>query len=151
MAGMFLGEYRHALDDKGRVILPSQFRVARRRAVMTKQVDGCMAVWPPDEFKEQARRWPNERREDRPTATSPASFFATAGQFELTGRAASPSRHPARLRRPRPQNVVISGQFDRIEIWDVDRWHDAKQAGDGSWWPARPEDETGRTGGTRTD
>ena len=53
---MFLGENRHAVDDKGRVILPSQYRdELQGGAVMTKEVDGCIAVWPLEDFKVRAQ------------------------------------------------------------------------------------------------
>ena len=58
------------------------------------------------------------------------NFFATAERRELDrqGRIAIPPslRAFAGLRR----DVVISGQFDRIEIWDVERWQQREESGD---------------------
>jgi MraZ protein len=48
---MFLGEHQHSLDAKGRVILPARFRdQLEDGAVMAKALDGCLAVYPVDEF-----------------------------------------------------------------------------------------------------
>ena len=52
---MFLGEHQHSLDAKGRVILPARFRdQLEDGAVMAKALDGCLAVYPVEEFQRVA-------------------------------------------------------------------------------------------------
>src|SRR5215210_7265772 len=76
---MFLGEFQHAVDPKGRVILPSRFRDGLGEGgYLAKQLDGCLAIWTPEEFetvaaemREKARRGPTERNAAR-------SFFSGA-------------------------------------------------------------------------
>ena len=52
---MFLGEHQHSLDTKGRVILPARHRdQLEGGAVVTFQVDGCLAVYAPDAFEGMA-------------------------------------------------------------------------------------------------
>src|SRR5438309_72256 len=129
---MFLGENRHAVDDKGRVILPSQYRdELQGGAVLTKEVDGCIAVWPLEDFKARAQEMAQMRRTgEQRTRAGVRNFFATAEHRELDrqGRIAIPQslRAFAGLER----DVVISGQFDRIEIWDVGRWQQREESGD---------------------
>jgi len=129
---VFLGENRHAVDDKGRVILPSQYRdELQGGAVMTKEVDGCIAVWPLEDFEARAQEMAQMRRTgEQRTRAGVRNFFATAERRELDrqGRIAIPPslRAFAGLQR----DVVISGQFDRIEIWDVERWQQREESGD---------------------
>ena len=55
-AVMFVGTYEHALDEKGRLILPSSFRDAfGPGAYLSQQVDGCLALMPVAVFEEHAR------------------------------------------------------------------------------------------------
>ena len=129
---MFLGENRHAVDDKGRVILPASYRSALEGgAVMTKEVDGCIAVWRVEDFEARAEEMADMRRHgEQRTRAAVRNFFATAEHREVDkqGRIAIPQtlRTFAGLDR----DVIISGQFDRIEIWDVERWQQREESGD---------------------
>jgi MraZ protein len=128
---MFLGEYQHSLDVKGRVILPSRFRdQLAAGAFLTSEVDGCLAVWTPEEFEVKAaemkaklRGGPSERNQAR-------VFFAGAveGTPDRQGRVAIPQhlRDFAGLDR----EVVINGLFDHLEIWSAERWPEKKAEGE---------------------
>jgi len=128
---MFLGEHKHALDEKGRVILPAKFREPLTAgAYITKVLDGCLAVWTPEEFQavanelnEKARRGPTERKVAR-------SFFAGAVDVvpDRQGRIAIPQtlREFAGLER----EVVVAGVFSRVEIWDAERWQRVNAEGE---------------------
>ena len=49
---MFMGEYNHTIDGKGRVIVPAKFRDALGDGfVVTKGLDGCLFVYPPDAWQ----------------------------------------------------------------------------------------------------
>src|SRR4051812_21873310 len=127
---MFFGEHQHALDPKGRVILPARFRdQLADGAYLTSEVDGCLAVWTPDDFharavemRERARGGPADRQVAR-------AFFSGAVEAppDKQGRIAVPQhlRDFAGLER----DVVITGQFDRIEIWDATQWAEEKARG----------------------
>ena len=48
---MFMGEYQHTIDDKGRMIMPAKFREALgEKFIATKGLDNCLFVYPPDEW-----------------------------------------------------------------------------------------------------
>ena len=52
---MFLGVFEHSLDAKGRVILPAKVRdQLEGGAVMAKALDGCLSVYPVEEFQRVA-------------------------------------------------------------------------------------------------
>jgi MraZ protein len=97
--------------------------------VLTTQDDGCLAIWTPEEFEVKASEM-NERRKGGPADRSVArAFFADADEFELSGQGRVSI--PATLRdfAGLTQNVVVTGQYDHVEIWDAGRWQDTKQAG----------------------
>ena len=127
---MFLGEHSHALDDKHRVILPVKFREQLAGAFITSEVDGCLALWPPDGFEERAAEM-KQRLRGRPEDRNVARFFFAGAQEaspDKQGRVALPPhlRGFARLTR----DVVINGAWDHVEIWDAAVWRDQREAGE---------------------
>jgi MraZ protein len=127
---MFLGEHSHSLDGKGRIILPARFREQLNVAYVTSETDGCLAIWPPEEFQERAREMKERSRgsaEDRNVARF---FFAGAQESspDKQGRIALPQhlREFAHLER----DVVINGAFDHVEIWDAGSWREKKASGE---------------------
>jgi len=130
VGGRFLGEFQHSLDPKGRVILPARFRqILGERAVLTTQDDGCLAIWSPEEFEVKASEM-NERRKGGTADRSVArAFFADADEFELTGQGRVSIPGTLREFAGLTQNVVVTGQYDHVEIWDAARWQQTKQAG----------------------
>ncbi len=120
---MFLGTHQHSLDSKGRVILPAGFRDdLEEGAYVTTSLDGCLAVWTPEEFTkvaedlmEKARRGERERNVVRAFAAGAARVTP-----DRQGRITIPAnlRDFASLER----DVVVIGAINRIEIWDAERW-----------------------------
>jgi len=117
---MFLGEFQHSLDVKGRVILPVRFREQLEGgAVMARALDGCLAVYPVAEFEQLAKKLGEARERGAKERQAARTFFA--GAVEITpdkqGRVAVPQhlRDYAHLER----EVMVAGSFDHIEIWDA--------------------------------
>jgi MraZ protein len=129
VAGLFLGEYQHALDAKGRIILPARFRdQLGEHAYVTSEQDGCLALWTPEEFEVKAAEIKDRsRRGERDVARV---FFS--GTVEASpdrqGRIAIPPglREFAGLER----DVVVVGLYDHVEIWDAGAWRDTKTTGE---------------------
>ena len=127
---MFLGEYQHSLDVKGRVILPARFREQLADgAVLTSEVDGCLAVWTPAEFQVRAAEMNELRRRGAAGRDVARVFFAGAVDAtpDRQGRVAIPQhlREFAGLER----DVIINGSFDHLEVWSAERWSDKKAEG----------------------
>lgn len=120
---MFFGEFEHAVDLKGRVILPAKFREAfAEGAFVTRVIDGCLAVYTPDEFvilakemRDKARRGPVQRNVTRTFAAGTAEVVP-----DRQGRIALPQnlRSFAEL----TDRVTVTGQINRLEIWDAEKW-----------------------------
>lgn len=123
MITMFMGEYNHTIDAKGRLIIPSKFREALgSEFVITKGLDGCLFVFPMKEweaFEEKLRGLPlidkNARKFSR-------FFLAGASTCELDkqGRILVPDtlREFAQM----DKEVVLTGMLDRIEVWSKEQW-----------------------------
>ncbi len=120
---MFIGQYQHTIDPKGRVILPAKFREELgERFVVTKGLDHCLFVYPNDEWRnleEKLRALPLTNKDARAFIRF---FFAGAAECELDkqGRILLPSnlREYALL----DKDLVIIGVNTRVEIWSKEAW-----------------------------
>lgn len=120
---MFLGEHRHALDAKGRVIFPVRLREALgAQVVLQKGIDPCLYVLPPEEWERQVERV-SSLPTTKPEARRYARFFFSQAQSERIdrqGRLTVPQAFRAYAGLER--DVVIVGAGTRVEIWDAERW-----------------------------
>lgn len=120
---MFMGEYNHTIDAKGRLIIPSKFREALGDAfVVTKGLDGCLFVYDNEEwtaFEEKLKSLPITNKEARQFARF---FLAGAAEVEVDkqGRILVPNilREFAQISK----DVVLIGVASRIEIWSKERF-----------------------------
>lgn len=120
---MFMGEYNHTVDPKGRLIVPSKFREQLgNEFVVTKGLDGCLFVYPNSEWQSIEEKFRNISMTSKDARKFSRFFFAGAASCELDkqGRILLPSvlREYADLQK----DVVLVGVLSRIEIWSKDRW-----------------------------
>ena len=120
---MFMGEYNHTIDAKGRLIIPSKFREALGdEFVVTKGMDGCLFVFDNSEwqaFEAKLRSLPMIDKEARQFTRY---FLAGAASLEVDkqGRILLPAvlREFADITK----DAVLVGVGNRVEIWSKDRW-----------------------------
>jgi len=120
---MFLGEYSHSLDEKGRVVMPSKFRAGLAGGcVLTKGQERCLYVFPTNSWDEEAAQVLKLPRTDRRARNYSRSFFASASDQSLdrSGRCQVPE--PLRQYAGLTKDVTVVGVADRIEIWDTETW-----------------------------
>ena len=121
--GMFMGEYNHTIDAKGRLIVPSKFREALgEEFVVTKGLDGCLFVYDNNEwtaFEEKLKALPLMNKESRKFVRF---FLAGAANVEVDkqGRILIPSK--LRMAAGLEKEVVFVGVLSKIEIWSKERW-----------------------------
>ena len=120
---MFIGEYNHTIDAKGRLIIPAKLRdELGDHFVVTKGLDGCLSIYAMNEWKALEAKihalpltMPSARKFSR-------FILAGAAECELDkmGRILLPQvlRQAAELNK----EVVLVGVGSRIEIWDKDKW-----------------------------
>lgn len=124
---MFIGEYSHNLDDKGRLAIPVKFRaLLKKGAVVTRGLDNCLFLYTKTEWEKLA-----EKLAALPISQANSRAFARlmlAGAMDVEvdkqGRAILPEylRQFAGLKK----NVVVAGLYSRLEIWDEEKWNTYK-------------------------
>lgn len=123
---MFMGEYSHTIDAKGRLIVPSKFReLLGNEFVVTKGLDGCLFVYPNEEWSSIEEKFRNIPLTTKDARKFSRFFFAGAAVCEVDkqGRILLPQvlREFADLQK----DIVLVGVLSRIEIWSRERWQDA--------------------------
>lgn len=122
---MFMGEYSHTIDTKGRLIIPSRFREELGETfVVTKGLDGCLFAFSDEEWKAfeiKLKSLPLTNKNARQFAR----FFvagATPCELDKQGRILLPAtlREFAGLEK----DVVLTGMLNRIEIWSKEKWNE---------------------------
>ena len=116
------GEYKHSIDAKGRLAMPAKLRDALgERFTVTKGLDGCLAVYPEEEWarlEDRIRGLGNGEKARRVKRY----YFANAfdAQLDAQGRVLIPAnlREFAGLEK----DVTVIGQLDHAEIWNSDKW-----------------------------
>lgn len=121
---MFIGEYQHNLDSKGRLAIPAKFRTKLSGGgVITRGLDHSLFLLASKEWESLAQKLIS-----LPLAQSNSRAFVRlmlAGAMEVSldnqGRILIPDylRGYSNLKR----QVIVAGLYNRIEIWDADNWH----------------------------
>ena len=122
---MFMGEYHHNVDTKGRLIVPAKFRDdLGEMFVLTRGLDQCLFGYPLNEWKiieDKLKSLPMTKKDARAFTRF---FFSGATECEIDkqGRIniSSPLLNYAKLEK----ECVILGVSNRIEIWSQDIWND---------------------------
>lgn len=126
---MFIGEFKHTIDDKFRLAIPVKCREdLARGAVVTRGLDSSLFVFTSDEWLKLATKLA-----ELPLGKATSRAFARlmlAGAMDVTldkqGRIILPEylRGYAGLKK----NVVIAGLYNRLEIWDAEAWETFKRS-----------------------
>lgn len=126
---MFIGEYQHNIDVKGRLAIPAKFRQSLSRgAVVTKGLDNCLFLYPKEEWEKLANKLAT-----LPLAKANSRAFARlmlAGAMDVeidsVGRVLIPDylRQYAKMKK----RIIIAGLYSRLEIWDEELWQKYKES-----------------------
>ena len=125
---MFIGEYQHNLDEKGRLAIPAKFRAALKKgAVVTKGLDNCLFLYSKEQFAIIAKKFAS-----LPISQARARAFSRhmlAGamdvDFDVQGRITLPEylRNFSNLKK----GVIVAGLYNHLEIWNESAWSKYKQ------------------------
>ncbi|MCA9926932.1 MAG: division/cell wall cluster transcriptional repressor MraZ [Anaerolineales bacterium] len=138
---MFLGEYTHTIDDKGRLTIPAKYRGALAAGlVVTRGFDQNLMLFPLDGWQELA-----ERIAQRPLSDEDVRAFRRrvfSGAIDLTPDRQGRILLPPYLRDFAAINgeVVIAGMFNYLEIWSTDAWQSVRASIENNADAARWED-----------
>ena len=120
---MFMGEFTHNMDGKGRIIMPASFREELDGSfVVTRGLDNCLFLYPLPEWKKLEKKL-KELPITRKNARSFVRFFfsgATECNLDKQGRISLPQN--LRKYADLEKETVIIGLANRIEIWAKEKW-----------------------------
>ena len=128
---MFLGEYQHSVDDKGRLFIPAKLREALGKTFyICKGFDGCLLIYDEEQWQQFAAKL-NALPMAKKSARDAKRFFfagASEGSCDKQGRVlvAASMRAYADIAK----DVVIIGVGDKAEIWAAERWQEQNQDAD---------------------
>ncbi|MCX6807153.1 MAG: division/cell wall cluster transcriptional repressor MraZ [Candidatus Berkelbacteria bacterium] len=125
---MFIGEYEHTIDKKGRIAVPYRFRkLLKEGAVVAKGlVDKCLCVYPKEEWEKLSTKLAGLPLSDPKARAFTRLMFSGAVNvgFDRQGRILLPAylREYSGLK----SQAVVSGVYSRVEIWDAKKWKEYK-------------------------
>ncbi|HEY4691254.1 MAG TPA: division/cell wall cluster transcriptional repressor MraZ [Anaerolineae bacterium] len=125
---MFLGEFSHTIDDKGRLTLPAKFRAEFAGGiVVTRGIDKCLFAFPLSEWQTLAQRVSGLPLTEPQAREFQRLLFSGASDDvpDKQGRVLIPQylREYATL----DGEVIIAGLNTHVEIWNVDAWNEARK------------------------
>ncbi len=120
---MFLGDYQHTLDAKGRVSLPAKFRAEMTgKLVVSKGLDECLYVFSAEEYARFAEGLASDNDFDPRTRRLRRFFLGGAQEVELDSAGRISLAPVLRDYAGLEKDVSVIGNGDRIEIWDAEAW-----------------------------
>lgn len=119
-----MGEYRHSIDDKGRIIIPTKFRDDLGPSfIVTRGLDHCLFAYPYSEWTQLEHKLKSLPFTKADARAFTRFFFSGASEvdFDKQGRIRIPTnlRQFAKLEK----ECVIIGVSTRVEIWCKDLWN----------------------------
>src|SRR5579864_1874198 len=121
---MFLGQYEHSIDAKGRVAVPAKFRSQLEDgAVISKGMGACLSVYTIERWEEKSREL-TEGKTTEELRDFERRIYPSASEEKLDGQGRLVI--PARLRgfAKLESEVTVAGVRDHIEIWDRTTWQE---------------------------
>lgn len=122
---MFFGEYRHSIDDKGRLSIPSKMRsLCGEMVYVTRGNDGCLAMYTQEgwlNYYKELQALPQKKKDVRIYVRLITSRVRDC-PFDKLGRINIPAtlRDEANLKK----ECVVIGVGDHVEIWDEEKWNE---------------------------
>ncbi len=130
---MFMGEYHHTIDEKGRLTIPSKIRYELgEKFVVTRGLDNCLFLYPLEEWKQIILKY-----KDLPNTKEARNFM----RFFLSGASECSFDKQGRMNISTPliayasldKDCVIIGVNDHLEIWSKVRWENFMETNEDSF------------------
>ncbi|MGZ3615541.1 MAG: division/cell wall cluster transcriptional repressor MraZ [Ktedonobacteraceae bacterium] len=121
---MFLGQFDHTIDAKGRMAVPARFRgQLEKGAVISKGMGTCLSVYTMQRWEEKSAELV-EGKTSEDLRDFERRIYPSAGEVELDGQGRLVI--PGRLRAYAglDSEATVAGVRDHIEIWDRGTWQD---------------------------
>ena len=123
MGVKFFGRYEHALDPKGRVILPAKFRAHfEGGGYLTQYWEGCLAMWTPEEFEKQMTSMEVAQEQGRPERNLARVWASGTQEADVDKQGRLFIAPPLRTFAGLETGVLVNGALNRLELWSPGRW-----------------------------
>ncbi|SFF94347.1 MraZ protein [Halobacillus alkaliphilus] len=131
---MFMGEFQHNIDTKGRIIVPSKFREDLGETfVLTRGLEQCLFAYPMNEWKlleEKLKKLPLTKKDARAFTRF---FFSGAVECEVDKQGRINIPPPLRKYASLEKECVVIGVSNRIEFWSNEHWETYFEASEESF------------------
>ena len=121
---MFMGEYHHTIDDKGRLIIPSKVRInLGENFIITRGLDGCLFIYPKVEWDKIINKY--KKLPDTKNKRQFMRIFlsgATVCEYDKQGRINIPA--PLITFASLTKDCIIIGVDERLEVWSKEKWEE---------------------------
>ncbi len=118
-----MGEFRHAIDAKGRVIVPARMRdELGDRVVLSRWLEDCIALWSEQAWAEIVGLLRAQGSSNAEARMFRRVLMASAfeGELDRQGRVLIPPK--LRAIAGISKDTVIVGDIDHVEVWAPERW-----------------------------
>ncbi|WP_288761556.1 division/cell wall cluster transcriptional repressor MraZ [uncultured Lacticaseibacillus sp.] len=120
---MFMGEFHHNLDAKGRLIIPAKFREQLGDDfVLTRGMDGCLFGYPQSEWAKLQEKLQTLPLTQKNARTFVRLLYSAATECELDKQGRINVPKPLMTHAALDKACVLVGVANRIEIWSTERW-----------------------------
>ena len=120
---MFMGEYSHSIDAKGRLIMPAKFRNdLKDKFIITRGLEKCLYVYSLEDWDKLVSKLNTLPFTKKDARIFIRSFFSGAAQIEVDRQGRINITSPLIDHAGLTKECVIIGANDRIEIWSKDEW-----------------------------
>jgi len=126
---VFIGEYNHSIDIKGRLAIPAKFRAKiKKGAVVTRGLDNCLFLYTQEEWEKLANKLASLPISQANTRAFSRLMLAGAMDVKLDSHGRIVIPQYLRTFSSITKKVIIAGLFNRLEIWDEQKWNTYKLA-----------------------
>ena len=125
---MFIGEFKHNLDEKGRMAIPAKMRaLLKDGAMITRGLDNCLFLYTKEGWETEAADLKKLSKFNPKAREVLHNFFSGSAEVEFDGQGRT--NIPENLRRfaKLKKKAVVVGMYDRLEIWDEEMWNEYRQ------------------------
>lgn len=125
---MFIGEFTHSIDTKGRIAIPAKFRVKlANEAIITRGLDNCLFVFTKHDWDELAKKLISLPLAQANSRAFARLMLAGAMEAELDGQGRILVPDYLREYAGLAKEGVVAGLYNRIEVWNSEKWADYKK------------------------
>ena len=121
---MFIGEYHHTIDEKGRIIIPSKFRESLgKEFIITRGIENCLFIYSLQNWAEITNKLSSLPFTKKDARTFNRFFMSGATNVELDKQGRVNISKPLIDYANISKDCVIIGTGDRLEVWSQESWN----------------------------